>query len=138
VTAQVILIGSAVISTLCAVVAILMSRGRLTLDKETLEKLRREQAEQDSARNRERVVADEKRVAVLHQEIDALTRTSNDRFKNWQEAIRDLDELWQFIEDHMPWDREAYRELRALGSKINPPPTIGRRRHYDGDGAPHA
>lgn len=135
--AQVILICAAVVSALCALAAIWMSRGRLKLDQEALDKMRREQAAEDSNRNRERVEADEKRVSLLHQEIAALTRLNNDRFKNWQEAIVDLDELWQYVEDHMPWDREAYRELRALGSKINPPPTIGRRRHY-GDGAPRA
>ncbi len=137
--AQVILVCAAVLSAACALVAIVTSRGRMQLDKETLDKLRREQSDKDAARNRERVAADDKRVAGLHKEIAALEVQVARGRAQWLDAISDIDELWEYIEGHVPWDREAYRELRELGSDISPPPTLSPRprRHY-GDGAPTA
>lgn len=108
------------------------------IDKATLLKMNKERedaeaqrektrAEIDEKRHLELREADEKRYAVQRTEIEQLTRTANDRFNQWQDAIRDLDELWQYVEDHVPWDREAMRLLRAANIAISTPPQLGKR-----------
>lgn len=135
-----VLAGCSLLSALAAASSLLLIKGKSAIDQETLKKLRREQETEDEARDRkrreederrnaERVAADEHRNQMLREELDRLARTSNNRFKQWQDAISDLDELWGYVERHVPWDREAFRKLAEAEIPISDPPALGRRHH---------
>lgn len=121
------------VSATAAVSALMLPRRR-KLDQTALEKAKRDLADDDAKRNLERVQQDILRSESLRRELGDLSRISNERFQQWQDAIADLDELWAFIEDQMlPWQRKAYRDLRERGSEIEAPPGLPRRkkRHHD-------
>jgi hypothetical protein len=141
-----ILAGCSVLSLLVTGSSLLLLRNKWKIDKETLAKMERDRRTEDEARERkrrdedearatERRKEDEGRYQLQREEMNKLARLANDRFIQWQDAISDLDELWQYVEDHMPWDREAMALLRDNGIPISAPPVLGRRHghsHKDG------
>lgn len=119
--------------------AVFLLRGRMKLDKMTLDSMDRERREKDEQRDRERRLADEERdrlrrkedddrVASLRMELGQLSTLANDRFNQWRDAIDDIDEMWEYIEAHQPWDREAYRKLNEASISISKPPELAPRR----------
>lgn len=137
---QWVLAGFAGLSALAASVAVVRVGTQRSIDNATLTKMKREEREEQERRERRRkedeerrdqarIQADERRNAVLREELSALTTRSNKRFHQWQETVADLDELWAMIEDDMlPWIREAYQKLMAAGIEIRRPPTMRRVR----------
>jgi uncharacterized protein (DUF3084 family) len=132
------------ISCVIAVYSVVAPRRR-KLDAMAVEKAKRELADADAARElkqkerdeeraereAKRQRLDDERAANLRKELGDLSRISNQRFRQWQEAIGDLDELWTFLEDEvLPWTRQAYGELKAGGSKIKAPPSVLPRRMH--------
>jgi hypothetical protein len=130
--------------------ALLLLRGKWKIDKATLDKLDRDRREADEKRDKDRREADEirdkerreqdeERVKDLREELGSLSRLSNTRFKAWRAAVADLDELWEYVDQHQPWDQEAYQKLRAHGIQISRPPRLNprERRRYNAD-APEA
>ena len=121
------------VSATTALAALMLPRRR-RLDSLALDKAKRELADDDAKRNLERVQQDIMRSESLRKELGDLSRISNERFRQWQDAIQDLDELWAFIEDEMlPWQRKAYRDLRERGSEIEPPPILPRRKSHSNE-----
>lgn len=148
-----VLAGFTGLSALTAAAALLRLGTQRSIDQETLNEMRRKAAREqeereakrrreDDERERKRITDDERRREVLASELAALTRRSNERFQQWQDAIADLDELWAAYEDDlMPWIRKAQRKLNDAGIDIEPPPTLRRlHRHRPqpiGDMASH-
>lgn len=126
--------------------ALILMRGKWKIDKATLTKLDRERRnedeerdrkrrEDDEERDRKRREQDDERVKDLREELGELSRLSNTRFKMWRSATSDLDELWEYVDRHQPWDQEAYQKLRQHGITISRPPKLKprERRVYDHD-----
>lgn len=126
--------------------ALLLLRGKWRIDKATLNKMDRERREQDEERerkrrevdderDRQRREQDDERVKDLREELGELSRLSNTRFKMWRSAVSDLDELWAYLDQHQPWDQEAYQKLRQHGIVISRPPRLKprERRSYNAD-----
>jgi hypothetical protein len=119
---------------LIAAIGFIASRPTRKLDEAQLERLKSaakaemltEAERLDEKRRRE----DDARAERQRKELNALSRRSNELFGQWQDAVRDLDELWAFVEDEvLPWQRRAFKELRELGSEITAPPQLARRHH---------
>jgi hypothetical protein len=113
-----------------ALIAFFASRSTRKLDAEQLAELKRAQQKDADEKDERRRREDDERAGRLRAELQALSVISNERFTQWQDAVRDLDELWSFVEDEvLPWQRRAYRELREFGSEIAAPPQLARRHH---------
>jgi hypothetical protein len=113
-------------------VPLLLFKGQHRLTEEQLDELDAQRRKEDEDRNRERVRADERRNDELRQQLNALSRMNAERFKQWQQATEDLDDLWTFIEDAMmPWVRGAYTDLRQSNPEFPPPPQLRRRHRKD-------
>lgn len=99
--------------------------------KEAENEKERKRKEDDDDRERKRKEADEAREARLQKQVEDLGELNQRRFRQWQEATEDLDDLWGFFEDEiMPWMREAYPILRESNPDFRRPPQL-RRRHRE-------
>lgn len=116
---------------------------RRPLDRQQLAEMKQRQIDadkqrtrEDDERHRDRVEADERRSTRLHQELEELSGLSNERFRQWQESVRDLDDLWVYLEDRMlPYQRRAYNEIKRLdpNSAFGPPPALPHRNRHRGN-----
>lgn len=115
--------------------AVFLLRGKWKIDQGTIAKMERERRDDDQKRNGERLAADEERdrkrraadeerAAALRQELGQLSELSYQRFQSWRAAQNDLDEVWEYIDAHQPWDNEAWQKLRLHGIEISPPPRL--------------
>lgn len=123
------------ISALGGLGAVFLLRGKWKIDKETLagmerdrrnhdEKRDSERRAADEERDRKRRAADEERASALRTELGQLSELSYQRFQSWRAAQSDLDEVWEYIDAHQPWDNEAWQKLRLHGIDISPPPRL--------------
>lgn len=127
------------ISALGGLGAVGLLRGKWKIDKETIAKMERDRNDADAKRDTERRMADEERDRKrrlddeerskdLRTELGVLSKLSFERFKSWRAAQADLDEVWEYIDQHAPWDNEAYQKLNQHGIAISPPPTLKPRK----------
>lgn len=106
-----------------------LSAGAHKLTEAQLDELDRQRRDEDEEKNRERVAADERRNNELREQLNALSQMNVERFKQWQTATEDLDDLWSFVEDELlPYTRTAYARIRGDDPDFPRPPQL-RRRH---------
>jgi hypothetical protein len=123
------------ISAVGGLSAVVLLRGKWKIDQHTLAQLETDRDEADRRRDKERRLADEERdrkrreddearLASLRSELGELSKLSYERFQSWRAAQADLDEVWEYIDLHQPWDVEAYEKLRLHGINISRPPRL--------------